>query len=640
MWSALYGFALLVLVGARDSPMVTTNYGTVRGKWMTSARNVSVAAYLGIPYAEPPIGELRFQSPRAWTQNWTNIRDATEDGPMCVHLTADKNILGSENCLHLNIFVPMTVIEPRLPVLVFVHGGAFISGSNNSTYFAPDYLMDQDIILVTVNYRLGIFGFLSSATEVVPGNYALKDIREALKWVQKNIEPFGGDPSIVTLAGHSAGAASTHLIALSKSSEGLFNNYITHSGSAFAQFSVHPPYFMRLRYLMVAQSLGCTTQTVVQNFANDLEELFTNDTEMSGYDAAVEEDEKILRCFRQFSPSRLAKEMLLFLVWRLNPYCVFGPTVELVSDDPIVTDHPMRIIERGEFRDIPWMTGLVADEGLLKTSELFQNQQIFDEFNKNFDGVITSFLEYGDVVANTTAFADALAEFYFPPNSDSHDVLVRNRMLTEAKNNLTKMTGDGLFIWSSYRALNYQSEKMNSSAYFFLFAYEGTFSNAYGHGIPRRYGVMHLDDMNYLFPCLNRVYASLPLHNTASDWTMINIMTEMWSTFVKNGKPSVRLTTDWRAYQENGEYMRIGTGRSTEMRMEQDFLPERMGFWEYLMANVSYPFDKLFPVDSDDDYSNESEEKGGSTRDVATSSYFSYFLNTFLLFIVLVVLQD
>lgn len=158
-----------------------------------------------------------------------------------------------------------------------------------------------------------ILGFLSTTTEVVPGNAGIKDVREALNWIQRNIETFGGDPNMVTLSGQSAGAAVVHLLGLSNSTEGLFNSYITQSGSALAQWAMQPPYFVRLKYLTAAKSLGCTSNIHVDNFGQILSDYIFNDTQMTGYDNAVEEDKEIVRCMRRASPARLVQTITLFV---------------------------------------------------------------------------------------------------------------------------------------------------------------------------------------------------------------------------------------------------------------------------------------------------------------------------------------
>lgn len=141
---------------------------------------------------------------------------------------------GSEDCLTLNVYTPSPLAHPRRPVMVWIHGGGFVAGSGKTDLYGPDYLISEDVVVVTINYRLGVFGFLAleDPSLGVPGNAGLKDQVMALKWVQKNIRYFGGDPNNVTIFGESAGAASCHFLMLSPMARGLFHRCIAQSGSA------------------------------------------------------------------------------------------------------------------------------------------------------------------------------------------------------------------------------------------------------------------------------------------------------------------------------------------------------------------------------------------------------------------------
>lgn len=131
-----------------------------------------------------------------------------------------NEVTGDEDCLFLNIYRPAARKRSLLPVIVYLHGGAFRYGNTHPVTLGPDYFMDTDVILITVQYRLNIFGFLSSGDENCPGNFGLKDQALSLRWIRRNIQSFGGDPKSVTLMGHSSGAASVHLHMMSEQSNG------------------------------------------------------------------------------------------------------------------------------------------------------------------------------------------------------------------------------------------------------------------------------------------------------------------------------------------------------------------------------------------------------------------------------------
>ncbi|XP_018317059.1 esterase E4 isoform X1 [Mycetomoellerius zeteki] len=560
--------------------LVNTKWGLFRGKWSRTMRNRSVANFLGIPYALPPVNDLRFRSPQRWNHTWTKVRDATVDGQKCIQTNKEIfKIIGSEDCLYLNIFVPYILDNQqksiKLPVLVFVHGGAYTVGSSDSNLYAPDYLLEQDIILVTLNYRLSALGFFSTTNQVAPGNYGLKDIKMALEWIQENIHSFSGNPESVTLMGHSSGAAATHILALSKKTEGLFHRYILQGSSTLNPFSIHPPKRYRQVCLKLAKLVGCLLKKDNDIITPNETLIFdptTEDILYPGY--KIKTDEEIMKCMRTVDAKRLEVMTHSFSVWKSHPLCNFGPTLEDDSEDAIITMHPIKIIKAGLFRDIPAIIQVTKDEGLVKALDLFINPDIEYELMKNFEEYLPYFLDYHEVISNATVFASAIQDFYFGGN-----------VMLGLMHNITEMLSDSI-KWPVIRTVLYQSNLGNASIYFSLFAYEGTFSNTFSSGIPVTYGVSHGDELNYLFPILNNKYKNMLLHNTESDITMINIMTEMWTSFVINGIPKAWLIPAWPNYRDH-HFMRFGIDRSPETVVQADFLPDRMEFWEKLMINES-----------------------------------------------------
>ncbi|XP_036141339.1 esterase E4 isoform X3 [Monomorium pharaonis] len=197
--------------------------------------NIRYFAFRGIPYAKPPIGELRFKDPVP-AKPWSGDRDASKNGNMAVQINLFTHAIeGDEDCLYLNVYT--TKIEPleKRPVMVWVHGGGFFIGCGNAIFNVeqyPDYIIEKDVVLVSLNYRLDVLGFLNLNDKVASGNQGLKDIVLALKWIQKNISKFGGDSENVTIFGESAGGAIVHCLALSPVTKGLFHKIIAQSGVA------------------------------------------------------------------------------------------------------------------------------------------------------------------------------------------------------------------------------------------------------------------------------------------------------------------------------------------------------------------------------------------------------------------------
>ena len=186
--------------------------------------------FLGIPYAQPPVGELRFAAPEPVT-HWAGVLQASAFGPSCVQPAGALSAPGdqSEDCLSLNVYSPAKTPKQGAPVMVFIHGGAFVSGGS-SQYDGTRLAEEGNAVVVTLNYRLGALGFFSHPDIVDSGNAALQDQQLALHWVKDNIAAFGGDPDNITLFGESAGSASVCTQMVSPGAAGLANRYIMESG--------------------------------------------------------------------------------------------------------------------------------------------------------------------------------------------------------------------------------------------------------------------------------------------------------------------------------------------------------------------------------------------------------------------------
>jgi len=209
--------------------VVATAGGAVRGKAVAATDE-----YLGIPYAAPPVGALRWQPPRP-AAPWPGVRPATSYAPHCPQPSSPFGAAStSEDCLYLNVFAPAGARTGHLPVMVWVHGGSLRTGESND--YNPAGLVGDGVVVVTINYRLGALGFLADAALASrpggpSGNYGLMDQQAALRWVQRNIRGFGGDPGDVTLFGESAGGLSTLSQLASPGARGLFQRAIVESGT-------------------------------------------------------------------------------------------------------------------------------------------------------------------------------------------------------------------------------------------------------------------------------------------------------------------------------------------------------------------------------------------------------------------------
>jgi para-nitrobenzyl esterase len=223
---ALVAAAPAVGASAASGPVAGTANGAVQG-----VANGAVDEFLGIPYAAPPVGALRWQPPQP-AASWSGVRDATQFAPHCPQVAGPFGQAStSENCLFLNVFTPSGGGDH--PVMVWIHGGALVSGESND--YDPTQLVADGVTVVTINYRLGALGFLAhpalADANGQSGDYGLMDQQAALRWVQRNIAGFGGDPRNVTVFGESAGGLSTLSQVASPQAKGLFAKAIVESGS-------------------------------------------------------------------------------------------------------------------------------------------------------------------------------------------------------------------------------------------------------------------------------------------------------------------------------------------------------------------------------------------------------------------------
>ncbi|XP_076649644.1 cholinesterase-like [Halictus rubicundus] len=329
---------------------IRTASGPVQGYvQQTLFKNVSYSTFKGIPFAEPPTGNRRFKPPIPKTP-WTEVFEATEEGPTCPQYDTaflKNTYMGDEDCLHLNVYTPVLDFNStvKYPVMVWIYGGSFVQGYKNQSLYGPDLFIEEGVIIVVPNYRLGALGFLSLGLPDALGNAGMKDQVMALKWVQKNIAEFGGDPNNVTLFGESAGSSSVLLHELSHQSKGLYQRTIAQSGAPLI-FLSHPPYEAFLSAHMLANLLGFGTsnrEQLLQSFLN-----------ASAYDLVM-----------------ATSNMYILSDLLTRP---FQPTVEdssITSMDNIFLDEcAITLMMNGQIRKGPKMIGFNRNE-LFALSDLF-----------------------------------------------------------------------------------------------------------------------------------------------------------------------------------------------------------------------------------------------------------------------------
>jgi len=237
------GAALIAVTLVGVQPAIA-QIGTVSvtGGRIEGVTTDGVTSFKGIPFAAPPVGDLRWRAPQP-VRPWEGVRKADHFGAECMQGTfnrpgAPPGPVPSEDCLYLNVWTTAKSADAHLPVMVWIYGGSFMGGSGSQPAYDGTHFAQKGVVLVNLNYRLGVFGFLADheldaeSPHHVSGNYGVEDMLAALKWVKANIARFGGDPSRVTVFGESAGALSVGILSVSPPAKGLFQRAISESGGA------------------------------------------------------------------------------------------------------------------------------------------------------------------------------------------------------------------------------------------------------------------------------------------------------------------------------------------------------------------------------------------------------------------------
>ncbi|XP_003703976.2 carboxylic ester hydrolase-like isoform X1 [Megachile rotundata] len=548
---------LLTLTWAlEESPRVKTPQGAIRGYYKVSANGRQYEAYEGIPYALPPIGKLRFKPPQRLPP-WMGELPATKFGSPCLQyaqIPEDPNdrVEGSEDCLYLNIYVPKERQTKSLPVLFWIHGGAFQYGSG--MYMGAKYLMDRDVIFVTINYRLGMLGFLSTEDEVVPGNMGLKDQSMALRWISENIEWFGGDPNRVTLVGLSAGGASVHYHYLSPMSAGLFQGGISISGTAFDCWTQTENSSQKAKQL--GALMGCPTNNV----------------------------REMVRCLK-YRPGRTLVESLgQFMRFYYNPFTPFGPVPEKYGDEPFIDRTPAEIVSSGDVQDVPWITGVTSEEGLYPVAEFIAIPEALKTLDNNWDIIAPSFLDYNYTVPieKHVEVAKLIRKEYF--GSKKIDETTTKPLI--------QVASDRFFVVDSEKAARMVAKVNKEPVWYYYYTFRGAHSLSDAlSGTTTNYGVSHGDDAYHV---VDTPYFDPT--TTLDDRKIQQVLIDLWVSFATHGVPNVN-DAQWPRLNPNEKalhYLHIGGPEN--IRMDSTINFGHKHFWNSLNFNenkVDTTFDAL-----------------------------------------------
>ncbi|XP_076135959.1 fatty acyl-CoA hydrolase precursor, medium chain-like [Alosa pseudoharengus] len=497
---------------AHDGPLIHTKLGALRGEYLrVRGKTTVVHSYLGVPFAKPPVGPLRLAPPQP-VQGWEGVRDATKQPPMCLQdrqislfFAKEYNMVMeipevSEDCLYLNVYTPAKPADDaKLPVMVWIHGGALVMGSA-SFYDGSVLAAYQNVVVVLIQYRLGLLGFFSTGDDNAPGNWGLLDQVAALQWVQENIQSFGGDPSSVTIFGESAGGVSVSLQILSPLSTGLFHRAIAESGTA------------AMDVLTGIQPMG--TAKTVADISNCI----------------GTKPQQIVDCVMQMSTEDV-------LNVTMNTGWIYGPAL----DGHFLPKKVGDIFESQEFNKVPLINGINNDEcGWPVVASMappgWEEGMDFETVQK----LITAFFP------NTEDWAiDLVLDKYLGSGEDR----IKNR------DGFTELLADLIFL---IPAIKLSKAHRDSGAPVYMYELQHP-PSILTDKRPSFVKVNHADDIAFVFggPFM-KSHVKINGTFTEEEDELCRTMMSYWGNFARTGSPNGPGLTHWPMYGAGEEYLGIG----------------------------------------------------------------------------------
>jgi para-nitrobenzyl esterase len=521
--SSLIGTVLLTPLAIAAAPVVTTPKGIFPAQSYAGTAKSGITDFLGIRFAAPPMGNLRF-APPAPPPAVAGTISATAFGSPCPQ---NASPFGSEStnedCLSLNIYVPGSGVSARnnLPVMVFFYGGAFVDGEG-SIYDPSSMAIQGNVIVVTVNYRLGILGYMASSAlsgqsaDQVSGNYGFEDQLFALQWVRQNIGAFGGNSSDVTIFGESAGGFSVCAAIVSPRGAGLFQRAITESG----------PCGEPLPSLAGAQASG--------------------DAMVSALGCAESSDAASVNCLRSLPTADiLAEQSTITSASNLTSLVAFFPNV----DGVLIPQQPILSLALGEYNHVPIIEGTNHDEGRLFVALGFDlNPQVGTitaaDYPIAIQGVASALVtgSSGLLATSGTTTAGSSGSNAAEVNLISQEILHEYPLANYAGPGeaLGAVLTDGLFSCIA----NISNEIFSLSVP--TYAYQFDDENAPTPELPPvsfPYGATHTDELQFLF-----TLASTPSALSSAEQNLAAIMQNYWSSFARSGTPNTLQTPAWAPF--------------------------------------------------------------------------------------------
>ncbi|XP_003703679.2 fatty acyl-CoA hydrolase precursor, medium chain [Megachile rotundata] len=545
----------------REQPLVKiSDQGTVAGKEVFLSPTQKVVQYLGIPYAQPPVGKLRFSNPVTDPlPSWSGVRNATQFAPSCQQLTNRlklheqhyKGLLPpdqpdpgvSEDCLYLNIFAPDgNKPDEGWPVMVWFHGGDFNTGTP-AIWDASIFVNKHKVIVVTVAYRLNILGFFTTTDAEAPGNYGMFDQIASLDWVQKKIHHFGGTSSNVVIYGHDSGAISVGLHLISPLSKGKFSKAIAMSGDALSSVGTLQRELSVVD--IVAEKFGCYRRPT----------------------------SALMECLRRV-PVKL-------LVHQSSDIESWGPITDFEtnnSTEPFLPDHAINMLESGNFYSVPLLAGYTNNEYALTyieglDKENAEGKMSYDTFQMMitdwFSALVQGPEDNSTCELKPEMVAEAVLFFYKPHPPTKDQGALRDRYLDLQ---IDRNIAAGMTLLAGKVA----KEKR---AFVYRFDYRPKTQSVI-KDVPEWAGVPHMFELPFVWGL--PLQAGSPIQWNFNDKKMAEVVMAMIAGFVKTGNPSLN-NVKWEPYTEDEPGILI-IDRNIDMAQANTVDYKALAFW-----NEYYP---------------------------------------------------
>nr|XP_025867228.1 cocaine esterase isoform X1 [Vulpes vulpes] len=518
----------LVLGQGQDSasPIRTTHTGQVRGSLVhVEGTDVGVHTFLGIPFAKPPLGPLRFAPPEP-PEPWSGVKDGTSHPAMCVQNITTANAVAlkllnttlpltsmSEDCLYLSIYTPAHASEgSNLPVLVWIHGGSLMIGMA-SMYDGSALVAFENLVVVIIQYRLGVLGFFSTGDKHATGNWGYLDQVAALRWIQQNIAYFGGDPGRVTIFGESAGGTSVSSHVVSPMSQGLFHRAIMESG--------------------VALLPGLT--------ASSSDEVSTRVAKLSG--CGQVDSEALVGCLR----SKSEEEILA-----ISKHFKFIPAV---VDGTFLPRHPQELLAFADFQPVPSIIGVNNNEFgwlLPLTLNISDPKKEIDK-----EMVKAALQQMSALLILPPDVGDLLIEEYLEDSTDPQTI----------KAQFHEMMEDTIFVIPALQVANFQ--RSHAPVYFYEFQHRPSFFKDIK---PPHVRADHGDELFFVFGTISwRGYVKV----TEEEKLLSRKIMKYWANFARNGNPNGKDLPLWPVFDQEEQYLQLNTQPAVSRALKS----HRLQFW-------------------------------------------------------------